>query len=192
MDAGYTAGAAFYDLTARAVPRDDAWSATSEGLTIARAWFDRDGGAIDPSRIRLGDLVVMKTSVASRTGPVENAVVSLLLPSGLEVENPRLETTETLPWVDAQPGTVEHVDVRDDRVLLFLDVPGGPGSPGGAAQPRVAYTLLRAVGRGEFRLPPAQVEAMYDGSLRAATARGSLTVTARDAAAGGAAGGAAR
>ena len=49
------------------------------------------------------------------------AVVNLL-PSGLEVENPRLQTTEQLPWVTDASFQLDYLDLRDDRILVFTDL----------------------------------------------------------------------
>ena len=60
-----------------------------------------------------------------------------------------------------------HQDIRDDRVLLFTDLP---------ADDELAYALLRAVAPGTFRLPPVQAEAMYDPAIRATGERGTIEV----------------
>ncbi len=53
-------------------------------------------------------------------------------------------------------------------MLLFGSLPDGDW--------QTAYAVLRAVTPGTFRLPPVQVEAMYEPNLRASSERGSLTV----------------
>ncbi len=59
--------------------------------------LDRDGKEVDLAAVHQGDLLVMKTRVRSTAGAVQNVVIEDLLPSGLEVENPRLKTTEPSP-----------------------------------------------------------------------------------------------
>jgi len=89
------------------------------------------------------------------------------LPGGLEVENPRLSTTESLPWIQSIV-TPQHADIRDDRVLFFVDL---------AAGSKLAfYTVARAITPGEFRLPPAQAEAMYAPAYRATEALGKFRI----------------
>jgi len=61
-----------------------------------------------------------------------------------------------------------HQDIRDDRVLLFTDLPENEW--------HTAYALLRAVAPGTFRLPPLQAEAMYDPAIRATGERGTIEV----------------
>jgi uncharacterized protein YfaS (alpha-2-macroglobulin family) len=109
--------------------------------------------------------------VRSVAGPLANVVVQSWLPAGLEVENPRLSGTETLPWVtdaNLDPG---YLDLRDDRVLLFTDLP--------AYEWRTSYALVRAVTPGRFRMPPVAAEAMYDPTKAAVGERGELVVGVR-------------
>ncbi|HYG63899.1 MAG TPA: alpha-2-macroglobulin family protein, partial [Thermoanaerobaculia bacterium] len=171
MDAGYKGGAAFYHVLTRGVPTDDAYRPASAGLEVERALLNREGQPLDLGNVRQGDLVVMRTRVRSVSGPVSNVAVVNLLPSGLEVENPRLSTTEQTPWV-ADAGALDYLDLRDDRILLFVDLP--PNSW------QTYYTLARAVAPGSFRLPPVQAEAMYNPALRAAGERGTIEVKLRE------------
>ena len=137
----------------------------SAGLEVQREILNREGGALDLNNVRQGDLVVIKTRVRSVSGPVANVAIVNLLPSGLEVENPRLTTTETLPWVTDSNADLNYLDLRDDRVLLFVDLPADTWIN--------VYALVRAVAPGSFRVPPVHAEAMYNPALRATGARAS-------------------
>lgn len=171
LDGGYAAGSLYYSLSTRGVPEESSFKPSSEGLEIERSFFTRDGSKSDLANLKQGDLVVMKTRVRSVAGPVANVVVSNLLPPGLEIENPRLKSAETLPWVTDANLNPQQLDMRDDRVLAFTDLP--------ADQWQVLYTVLRAVVPGTFRLPPPAVEAMYDPGLVAVGELGQVKVTTR-------------
>ncbi len=171
MNPGYKPGAAFYSVITRGVPTDEAFKPASEGLQIERQFLDRDGKAIDLNAVRQGDLIAIKTRVRSVSGVVQNVAIVNLLPSGLEVENPRLSSTEQLPWVTDANLQPRSMDLRDDRILLFVDLP--------ADSWQTFYTLVRAVAPGRFRLPPVQVEAMYNPALRATGERGTMEVKTR-------------
>jgi alpha-2-macroglobulin len=172
MNPGYQAGAAFYSVLARGIPADDRFKPENAGLEVQRAWLDRNMKPIDLRQVRQGDLVVVRIGVRSITGPVSNVVVQNLLPSGLEVENPRLQTTESVAAGAAQDLSPAYLDLRDDRVLQFVNLYGNTWQTG--------YALLRAVTPGTFRLPPLQAEAMYNGALHATGDRGTLKVLPRD------------
>lgn len=170
MNSGYKPGAAFYSVMTRGVPKDDAFQPSKAGLEIERQFLNREGQPINLSDVKQGDLVAIKTRVRSVSGPVQNVAIVNLLPSGLEVENPRLSSTEQLPWVADANLQPEYMDLRDDRILLFADLP--------ADSWQTFYTLVRAVAPGQFRLPPVQVEAMYNPALRATGERGTMEVKA--------------
>jgi uncharacterized protein YfaS (alpha-2-macroglobulin family) len=168
MDPGYEPGAAFFSLQARGVPTDERFRPESMGLEIERTYLARDGSPLDLDRVEQGDLIVARLRVRSVAGPVENVVVQNLLPSGVEVENPRLATTERLAWAAPSGGPPTFLDLRDDRILLFVELASNRW--------QTHYALLRAVTPGDFHLPPAQVEAMYNPALRATGERGRLRV----------------
>ncbi len=171
MDGGYKPGAAFYSLITRGVPTDDAFAPSNKGLEIERQVLDRDGKEVDLETVHQGDLLVLKTRVRSTAGAVANVVIEDLLPSGLEVENPRLKTTESLPWVTDATENLSYLDLRDDRILIFTDLP--------ASSWVTLYALTRAVAPGSFRLPPAHAEAMYDPRLQATGERRRIEVGVR-------------
>ena len=165
---GYEPGSAFYSLVTRGIPTEESFRARSEGLEIERRVLTREGRPADLGAVGQGDLLVVKTRVRSVSGPVENVVVENLLPAGLEVENPRLSTTETLPWVTDANAAPAYLDLRDDRILMFLDLPANTW--------QTTYALVRAVTPGTFRMPPPHTEAMYDPSLSATGPLGELVV----------------
>lgn len=163
--------AVFYSLELRGIPTEEAFRPQSRGLEVERTFLTREGKSAALSALTQGDLVVLRTRVRSVSGPVENVVVSALLPPGLEVENPRLRSAETLPWVADANLDPARLDLRDDRVLIFTDLP--------ANQWQTLYTLLRAVVPGTFRLPPLAAEAMYDPALSATGPVGEVRIRRR-------------
>jgi uncharacterized protein YfaS (alpha-2-macroglobulin family) len=123
----------------------------SRGLTLTSAWEDRDGKKIDPTQPIEQGTEIRVTLTLAPGAAVSNLVASCLLPAGMEIENPRLKGNE-----EEERAGVRY-DVRDDRLLLFID--------------RLARTTdyrftMRAVTRGAFVLPPLAAEGMYDPGVR--------------------------
>jgi uncharacterized protein YfaS (alpha-2-macroglobulin family) len=158
----------FFTVVTTGTPRADTHASRADGLEVEQALLARDGQPLALDQIRQGDLVLLRTRVRSTTGRVDNVVVQSLLPAGLEVENPRLATTEKLDWMDETDFMDGHQDLRDDRILVFTNL-----SDNGW---RVRYSLLRAVTPGTFALPPVQAEAMYHPGLRASGGLGSIQI----------------
>jgi len=165
FESGYVPDAAYYSVRVRGTPSSSV--ASAKGLTVTRTFLDRDGKALAAKDVPQGDIVVIRTEVASTSGPLQNVAIVNPLPGGLEVENPRLSTTETLPWVQSIVAP-QHADIRDDRVVFFVDLQ--------ASTKLTFYTVARAITPGEFKLPPAQVEAMYAPMFRATEIAGTFRV----------------
>jgi len=158
MDDGYKEGSAYYTLLTSGIPTRTSFKPVAEGLSVEREFLTRDGAPLDPANIVQGDLVVVRTKIQSGAGKLENVVIENLLPSGFEVENPRLKTTETLSWATGDSVEPEYLDIRDDRILIFTDLPD--------AKWYNYYALLRVVNPGTFTVPPVQAEAMYSPNIR--------------------------
>lgn len=171
MDAGFRAGSAFYSLDTRGVPSDAAFQPQQQGIEISRDLLSEKGSPLDLQSVQQGDLIVFRIRVRSVSGPLQNVAIENLLPTGLEVENPRLKTTQTLPWIGNPNMNPAALDIRDDRVLFFTDLP--------ANRWQTVYGLLRAVVPGSFRLPPVHAEAMYNPALRATGSGGRIQVVER-------------
>ena len=136
----------------------------ARNLTVVAEWFDDNGRRIDPARTRQG-LVFWGHFKVSKTTPyrvnVEEVALSQIVPSGWEIENVRL-TGETLPsWMqNYSRRREEYVDIRDDRISWFFDLPD-------RVRQADFVVKLQAVTEGTFFLPSAVCEAMYQNDFRA-------------------------
>ena len=164
---GCAPGSAFYSLDDRGIPTTASHKAQASGLELKREFLDRDGKPLDMARLPSGTLVAVKVSVRSTSGPLRHVAVSQLLPPGLDVQNPRIDTADRLPWME-KIAPVGYSDYRADRVNVFLDLPDGEWAD--------TYTLCRAVIPGSYTLPPVRAEAMYFPEIAAQTELGALSV----------------
>jgi len=136
------------------------------GIKVRRRYLDREGELQSLDDIRQGDLVVVELKMEALQDAVANVVITDLLPMGLEIENFRLSTSTSLPWIrsDISP---DHVDMRDDRMNLFLTIPKGE---------KHYYYTTRAVTVGSFAVPAVRAEAMYDPEIFSESGSGKLKV----------------
>jgi hypothetical protein len=160
--------AVFFDLDTSGVPTDEAFAPQAAGLEVERELLRRDGSPVADGRVTQGELLVQRTRVRSTSGALENVAVETMLPGGLEVENPRLRTSEAMAWLEEGDVKPDLVDFRGDRVLAFTSLPKDGWV--------TVYTLLRAVTPGAYRLPPVEAKVMYRPSLAATGPRGSIQV----------------
>lgn len=147
--------------------RADAPAADGLGLGLEQLVVDLDTGA-PAEGFRRGR--VYEVRVAGRTEePVENLLLSGVVPGGFEIESPELWARDG----DREPlrGALEpdRVEARDDRVLLFRTAPLG-----GRIEAR---WRIRAVFPGTFAAGSVQVEALYrPGAVSRLAPGGKVTI----------------
>ena len=137
-------------------------------LAVKRTYYDYRSGAVIGNNFLQGQLIVCKISLTGYDKSAENIVITDLLPSAFEIENPRLSTSTELEWKSKNPLVVQYMDVRDDRLLLFTDLKRN--------ETREFYYMLRVVNKGNFTLPVIGAEAMYDREYHSYNGAGIIKV----------------
>lgn len=123
-------------------------------VQVRRKWLTRDGRSLDPQQIKVGDLIIVEVHLkSSGRSRIPNVAIVDSLPGGLEIENPRLRTSDQT--LESAPA--DHVQFLNDRVVLFATA--GPENT-------VFRYALRAVAAGSFASPPIQASCMYNESIR--------------------------
>ncbi|MBL0447801.1 alpha-2-macroglobulin family protein [Aeromonas caviae] len=139
----------------------------SMGMSVTRSWFNSDGQRFDPTKVKVGDLVVVRLNVSSESA-VPDALLVEMVPAGFELENPALGNSIKLEelsiegkpaWQSEWNDYLKHQEFRDDRYTAALDLSAGSNQ-------QLVY-LMRAVTPGRYQVPPTQVEDMYRPELRA-------------------------
>jgi uncharacterized repeat protein (TIGR01451 family) len=122
------------------------------------------------SRHALGDAVYVQVSISNQSGaPVQNIALVDRVPAGWEIENPRLGRATIPEWADFDTQwTVDHMNLRDDRVEVFGTLQHG--------ERRTVLYQVRAVTGGEFTWPAVSAEAMYDPRIWARSNKSRVTV----------------
>ncbi len=135
-------------------------------IKVRRRWLTREGRPLDPQRIAVGDLILVEVELKS-LGRASIASVAIVdaLPAGMEVENPRLSTSDQ----SASGADADHVQFLDDRVVVF-------GTATSRGQ-KFRYAL-RAITDGDFTLPPIQASCMYNESISSIHGAGRIRVRA--------------
>ncbi len=139
----------------------------SMGMSVTRSWFNSDGQRFDPTKVKVGDLVVVRLNVSSESA-VPDALLVEMVPAGFELENPALGNSIKLEelsiegkpaWQSEWNDYLKHQEFRDDRYTAALDLSAGSNQ-------QLVY-LMRAVTPGRYQVPPTQVEDMYRPEIRA-------------------------
>ena len=162
-------GSCYYYWSAFGVQRDSFIEEYEHELQVRRRYFNKDGEE-RTGTFTHGELIIAEVNVKALTTNLENVVVVDMLPTGFEIENPRLESREGISWLKAQDFKPDYIDIRDDRLIFFGTFP--------RQRERKFYYALRAVTQGEFTLPPIVAEAMYDTTKSAVTGSMRIAVVA--------------
>lgn len=135
------------------------------GLHIRRQFLTRAGKPV--TKFQQNDLVVVKLSLSSTNGfPVDNVVITDLLPAGFEIENPRVTETREMPWIK-NAAVPTYFDIRDDRIHFFTSA---------SQTEKVFYYQIRVISKGTFAVGPASADAMYEGEYRSYSGGGKISV----------------
>jgi uncharacterized protein YfaS (alpha-2-macroglobulin family) len=144
------------------------WFAQSEGMSATGSYIQEDHGLKirrtlltkegKPFKdLQQNDLAVIKLTLSSTSGlPIENVVVTDLLPAGFEIENPRITEGREMPWIK-NPTVADYMDIRDDRIHFFTNA---------EQKEKNFYYQVRVVSKGTFRWGPASADAMYRAEYR--------------------------
>lgn len=147
-------GPSYYYWRMGGIKRDENVEEYDNGLIVRREYLNRNGIPVNHSRIKQGDLIVARVTMKALTDNLYNVIITDMLPAGMEIENPRLQSYEALPWIKSKSLNPDYMDIRDDRINIYLNLHKG--------RKYTFYYLLRAVTKGSFVLPPIKGEAMYD------------------------------
>ena len=135
-------------------------------VSIRRAFYTLDGKAWTPAPLKEGDALIVGLTLEARQS-MPDALVTDLLPGGLEIENFNL--TDAKQWAGVvidgitlsdrtQAAEVRHEEFRDDRYVAALKLDQG--------QAAHVFYLVRAVSPGTYLVPPPLIEDMYLAQAR--------------------------
>ena len=138
--------------------------ASQNGLRLSVDYRTTDGHPLSIEALEQGTNFEAWITIQNPTArPLSHLALTAIFPSGWEILNTRF-----LP-VATEKVKVDYQDIRDDRVLSYVDyLPAGN-------QVTVRIHLC-AVYSGRFYLPPITCETMYDQAIRANTSSGWVNV----------------
>ena len=161
-------GTLFYYWEQEGIPLSEPMAESDSYLKIRKHFFDRFGRPLTGTSFKQNELIIVQLTLEkSFSGSVANVVISDLLPAGFEIENPRTKEIPGMEWIkDAY--TPDALDVRDDRINLFVDV---------SSSKQNYYYAVRAVSPGAYKMGPVSADAMYNGEYHSYRNGGVIRIT---------------
>lgn len=157
----------YYSVVQSGFDRVPATQQVKSGIEVVREYVGADGKPV--SQVKVGDEVLVKVSLraiasAGSAAYVPSVAMTDLLPGGFEPVQSRDENGA--PSGVSGPN-LAFADVREDRVLIYTQ----------ATSSVQTYTYkLRATNTGDFTVPPAQAESMYERDKFARSVAGRIAV----------------
>lgn len=154
----------FYALSEQGYAATLPTQPVADGLELLRDYLDDAGNSV--TSMQQGQVLTVRLRIRSLgKDTLPNVVVTDLLPAGFEV------IRSSVPR-QSQRWQADYVDIREDRLVWY-----------GSFSPQITELSyqVRVSAAGEFTVPVAAAEAMYDSRIRAQTAAGKLKVAAYQA-----------
>ncbi|WP_304225319.1 alpha-2-macroglobulin [Gracilinema caldarium] len=146
-------------LVARGIPAEGLEPAIRQGLALSVSYYTLEGKPIDPSLLPLGSDMEIAVSLKNTTSrDLKELALVHPLPAAWELMNYRLAKVYD---ADSEPtvNPIKYQDIRDDRILSYLDLLAGE-------EKVVRFRVNRTYG-GLYFIPAIHAYAMYDESIRA-------------------------
>ena len=160
----------WYAVTQTGFDRTPPTTELKAGLEVVREYVGADGKPT--SAVKIGDEVTVRLSLRGiaaqgASAQVGNVALTDLLPGGFEPVQSR--TAEGAASTVTGP-SLEYADVREDRVVIYA----------GATDSVQTWTYrIRATNTGEFIVPPAWAQSMYERERQARSLAAKVTVSAK-------------
>jgi hypothetical protein len=147
-------GRMYYYWQSEGISETGAYKMEDSYIKVRRKFFDRNGKEFNTNTFKQNELIIVEVTLSkSYSGSVQNIVIADLIPAGFEIENPRTKEIPGMDWIK-NAHTPVSLDVRDDRINLFVDL---------HSNQQKYYYAVRAVSPGKFRMGPISADAMYNG-----------------------------
>ena len=129
-------------------------------LSIQREFIDENSKLVDLNNLKQGDTIYSKLTIQN-LNKLSNIVINQRIPACIEIQNDRIAKIQNSTFKNTQV-TITNEDIRDDRVLYFVDLPYSYKNKINQAQ---IYTKLNITTNGICNLPAVTIEAMNDSRI---------------------------
>lgn len=157
----------YINLIQRGLPKTDKSMDQAYQLNQKVVYKNISGEIVRLQELKQGDDVVVEVHVThpGTRGDYQELALTHILPSGWEISNARLESSN----FPESESFFTYQDIRDDRVMTYFNLKKG--------ETKIFRTKANVSYQGDFILPPITTTAMYDESIRATTKGSKLTIS---------------
>ncbi len=144
----------YISFTTEGIPMESNKKSKHAGMNMEVSFFNADGNALQPEKIKLGTEFTVEINVKNLDGKTTYREIALssVFPVGWELSNTRLDE-------QSNTGDIRYQDFRDDRVNSYFDL--------GPKQEKSIRVHCIATYCGKFYLPSMFVSTMYNEQISA-------------------------
>ena len=110
-------------LNTEGIKKDAVYEFGGQGLALKRTFHNANGKELNltDGSAAFGKVVYIKIAVTNKTNePIHNIALVDRIPSGWEIENPRLGRSQATSWFSMRSKwNTDYMNIRDDRIELF-------------------------------------------------------------------------
>lgn len=146
----------YYWIKAEGVSTGKPLPEEENGLILKKTFYDYLGNSINPEKLKINQLVIVRLSLASASGfPVDRIALVDRIPSCFRIENKRIDQSSgwKLPTEASEP---EYFDIRRDRINIFCSA---------EKHEKSYYFAVRVIGNGKYEWPSCEAQAMYQPAI---------------------------
>lgn len=160
-------GLLYYYWEAEGISASGTYKEEDNYLKVRKRFFDRSGRPLIGNTFKQNDLVIVQVTLERTFNTdVDNIVITDMLPAGFEIENPRTKDIPGMDWIKNEDSPTA-LDIRDDRINLFVDLRSGK---------QTYYYAVRAVSLGTYHMGPVSADAMYNGEYHSYNGAGTIHI----------------
>ncbi len=158
----------YVTLIKKGIPRQSDFTREEKGLTMRVDYLDMKMKPFDQKNMEQGTDFMIVAKVSNNTfSQVDNIALTLMVPSGWEIQNTRLFEAVT----GIRESSFDYRDFRDDRVNTYFAL--------GKGESKTYVLIINAAYKGEFYQPPVWCEAMYKANCYSRLPGNPVKVTGR-------------
>lgn len=162
-----TSGTLFLNLTSAGIPIEVPKTESYRNMKIMVSFLDENGHGIDVNNTKMGNVIYEKITL-QLLNQTNHIAISQILPGGWEPINLRF-LKQSLPQWASDSYNPSYIDIRDDRVNIFIDFPNYQNYFN-------FYIPIKVVTKGKFIIPPITSQAMYNPEFFAILPQGYVNV----------------
>lgn len=149
-------GVIYGNITEVGTPKAPVTTPYARAIDISTTYITKEGASINPSSIKQGQDIIIRTTIRHLGGPENytNIALTQIFPTGWEIRNQRMEEES-----EQSSALFTYQDIKDDRGYTYFDINRG--------ESKTITQYVTPSFKGVFYMPAITCESMYNNQIAA-------------------------